>query len=189
MCPEEVARPQGVPLLADTVGLRGVRRDLLLERVREPPVRRAHAGRALEEVERAVVASIAGEYADVHGGADPEPPTRDRALAIGAAKTAAYSVVLPLVLGAVLAGAPMATRRPPPSRAMRSAMRSACSGWWVDSNTAMPCWHSWSMCSSTRIWLPKSRLAGGSSITSSTGSCVSARAISTSWRSPPLMAG
>ncbi len=62
--------------------------------------------RALEEVERAVVASIAGEYADVHGAADPEPPTRDRALAIGAAKTAAYSVVLPLVLGAVLAGAP-----------------------------------------------------------------------------------
>lgn len=62
--------------------------------------------RVLEEVELAVVASIAGEYADVHGAADDQPAPRDRALAIGAAKTAAYSVVLPLVLGAILAGAP-----------------------------------------------------------------------------------
>ena len=66
--------------------------------------------RALVEVERAVVASIAGEYADVHGaadhGVDGEPLTRERALAIGAAKTAAYSVILPLVLGVVLAQAP-----------------------------------------------------------------------------------
>lgn len=61
--------------------------------------------RALDEVQRAVVASVAGEFADVHGAADSEPATRDRALAIGAAKTAAYTVTLPLVLGALLAGA------------------------------------------------------------------------------------
>lgn len=60
--------------------------------------------RTMSEVERAVVASIAGEYADVHGAAYGEPATQERALAIGAAKTAAYSVVLPLVLGVVLAG-------------------------------------------------------------------------------------
>lgn len=60
---------------------------------------------ALTEVERAVVASIAGEYADVHGAAVPETTGCDRALAIGAAKTAAYTVTLPLVLGALLAGA------------------------------------------------------------------------------------
>ena len=62
--------------------------------------------RALGEVERAVVASIAGEYADVHGAASGEPTTQERALAIGAAKTAAYSVVLPLVLGVMLADGP-----------------------------------------------------------------------------------
>jgi geranylgeranyl pyrophosphate synthase len=62
--------------------------------------------RAMEEIERAVVASIAGEYADVHGAAHGEPTTQEHALAIGAAKTAAYSVTLPLVLGVVLAGGP-----------------------------------------------------------------------------------
>ncbi|AWH96250.1 polyprenyl synthetase family protein [Dietzia psychralcaliphila] len=62
--------------------------------------------RAMAEVERAVVASIVGEYADVHGAAHGEPTTQERALAIGAAKTAAYSVTLPLVLGVVLAGGP-----------------------------------------------------------------------------------
>lgn len=59
--------------------------------------------RSLEEVESAVMASIAGEWADVYGTAEPTPADRDRALAIGAAKTAAYSVTLPLVLGAILA--------------------------------------------------------------------------------------
>lgn len=62
--------------------------------------------RAMAEVERAVVASIAGEYADVHGAAHGEPTTQEHALAIGAAKTAAYSVTLPMVLGVVLAGGP-----------------------------------------------------------------------------------
>ena len=62
--------------------------------------------RVLDEVQGAVVASIAGEYADVHGSVEREPADRERALAIGAAKTAAYSVSLPLVLGALLAGAP-----------------------------------------------------------------------------------
>lgn len=62
--------------------------------------------RVLDEVQSAVVASIAGEYADVHGAVENEPADRERALAIGGAKTAAYSVCLPLVLGAVLAGAP-----------------------------------------------------------------------------------
>lgn len=61
--------------------------------------------RVLDEVQSAVVASIAGEYADVHGAVERELADRERALAIGAAKTAAYSVCLPLVLGAVLAGA------------------------------------------------------------------------------------
>jgi len=70
------------------------------------PVPAAELHLVLEEVERAVVASIAGEFADVHGAAHGDPATRERALAIGAAKTAAYSVTLPLVLGAVLAGAP-----------------------------------------------------------------------------------
>jgi geranylgeranyl diphosphate synthase type II len=60
--------------------------------------------RVLDEVERAVLASVAGEYADIHDSADAHPPTQARALAIGRAKTAAYSFVLPLVLGAVLAG-------------------------------------------------------------------------------------
>lgn len=62
--------------------------------------------RVMAEVENAVVASIAGEYADVHGAACGAPTTQERALAIGAAKTAAYSVVLPLVLGVVLAEGP-----------------------------------------------------------------------------------
>ncbi len=62
--------------------------------------------RVLDEVNAAVVASIAGEYADVHGAAADAPADHDRALAIGAAKTAAYSVTLPLVLGAILGGAP-----------------------------------------------------------------------------------
>ncbi|MFN3600744.1 MAG: polyprenyl synthetase family protein [Dietzia sp.] len=62
--------------------------------------------RAMAEVERAVVASIAGEYADVHGAAHGEPTTQEHALSIGAAKTAAYSVTLPMVLGVVLAGGP-----------------------------------------------------------------------------------
>ncbi|MFJ5870047.1 polyprenyl synthetase family protein [Dietzia maris] len=62
--------------------------------------------RVLDEVQGAVVASIAGEYADVHGCVEREPADRERALAIGAAKTAAYSVCLPLVLGAMLGGAP-----------------------------------------------------------------------------------
>lgn len=62
--------------------------------------------RALEEVESAVTDSIAGEWADVHGAAEATPADRDRALAIGAAKTAAYSVTLPLVLGAILADGP-----------------------------------------------------------------------------------
>ncbi|KAA0919028.1 geranylgeranyl pyrophosphate synthase [Dietzia sp. ANT_WB102] len=61
--------------------------------------------RVLDEVQSAVVASIAGEYADVHGTVERVPPDRERALAIGGAKTAAYSVCLPLVAGAVLAGA------------------------------------------------------------------------------------
>lgn len=67
------------------------------------PARVLH--RVLDEVERAVVASIAGEYADVNDSTDTRPPARDRALAIGRAKTAAYTVILPLVLGAILAGA------------------------------------------------------------------------------------
>lgn len=62
--------------------------------------------RVLDEVERAVTASVAGEYADVHDSTDPCPPARERALAIGEAKTAAYTVILPVVLGAILAGAP-----------------------------------------------------------------------------------
>ena len=62
--------------------------------------------RVLDEVHRAVVASVAGEYADVHGASEDAPAGCEQALAIGAAKTAAYSVCLPLVLGAVLAGAP-----------------------------------------------------------------------------------
>lgn len=61
--------------------------------------------RVLDEVERAVTASIVGEYADVHDSADIRPPGRERALAIGEAKTAAYTVILPVVLGALLAGA------------------------------------------------------------------------------------
>ncbi|QGW25573.1 geranylgeranyl pyrophosphate synthase [Dietzia sp. DQ12-45-1b] len=62
--------------------------------------------RAMVEVESAVVASVAGEYADVQGAARGEPITQEHALAIGAAKTAAYSVTLPMVLGVVLAGGP-----------------------------------------------------------------------------------
>lgn len=69
------------------------------------PVSASVLNRVLDEVERAVVASIAGEYADIHDSADARPPVQGRALAIGKAKTAAYSVVLPLVVGAVLAGA------------------------------------------------------------------------------------
>lgn len=68
--------------------------------------------RVLDEVQTAVVASISGEYADVHGAAIDPPADRDRALAIGAAKTAAYSVTLPLVLGAILGGAPEEALRP-----------------------------------------------------------------------------
>ena len=40
---------------------------------------------------------------------------------------------------------------------------------------------------STTTWLPKSRLAVGSSMTMAGASCASARAISASWRWPPLM--
>ena len=106
------AAGQGVPReTAEHVGMVGglLGGDLLLvaamgEFARLPvPAPALH--RALEEVERAVVASIAGEYADVHGAARGEPTTREHALSIGSAKTAAYSVTLPLVLGAVLAGA------------------------------------------------------------------------------------
>lgn len=78
------------------------------------PPRTLH--RAIEEVERAVVASVAGEFVDVYGAADGRPATQERALAIAAAKTAAYSVTLPLVLGAVLAGA--AEELIPPLRAV-----------------------------------------------------------------------
>lgn len=70
------------------------------------PVQAPVLDRVLEEVERAVTASIAGEFADVHGTAETIPADRDRALAIGAAKTAAYSVTLPLVLGVILADGP-----------------------------------------------------------------------------------
>lgn len=69
------------------------------------PVPAPLLGRVLDEVERAVTASIAGEYADVQDSTDQRPPTRERALAIGEAKTAAYTVILPVVLGAILAGA------------------------------------------------------------------------------------
>lgn len=69
------------------------------------PVPAPVSHRVMDEVQAAVVASVAGEYADVHGSVEAEPADRERALAIGAAKTAAYSVCLPLVLGAVLAGA------------------------------------------------------------------------------------
>jgi len=62
--------------------------------------------RVVDEVHRAVVASVAGEYADVHGSTEDAPAGCERALAIGAAKTSAYSVCLPFVLGAILAGAP-----------------------------------------------------------------------------------
>lgn len=61
--------------------------------------------RVVEEVERAVVAAAAGEYDDVHGAAVGRPVAPDRALTIGEAKTAGYSVTLPLVLAGVLAGA------------------------------------------------------------------------------------
>lgn len=71
--------------------------------------------------------------------------------------------------------------------ATRSATRSACSGWWVDSSTATPCAFSAAISRSTRRWLPKSRLAVGSSITSTAACWASARAMSASWRSPPLI--
>ena len=73
------------------------------------PVPASTLHRVLDEVQWAVSTSVAGEFADVHDAADAHPPSRDRALAIGRAKTAAYSVSLPLVLGAVLAGAEDAT--------------------------------------------------------------------------------
>lgn len=70
------------------------------------PVAAPVLDRVLVEVERAVVAAVAGEFDDVLGAADGRPVTGDRALVIGEAKTAGYSVALPLVLAAVLAGAP-----------------------------------------------------------------------------------
>lgn len=76
------------------------------------PVPAEVLNRVLDEVQAAVVASISGEYADVHGAAIDPPADRDRALAIGAAKTAAYSVTLPLVLGAILGGAREESLRP-----------------------------------------------------------------------------
>ena len=68
---------------------------------------------------------------------------------------------------------------------MRSATRSACSGWWVDIRTATPSARSAPMQSSTRNWLPKSRLEVGSSRIRIPASCARARAMSASWRSPP----
>jgi hypothetical protein len=55
----------------------------------------------------------------------------------------------------------------------------------LENRMAMPVAARAEILSRTRIWLPKSRLAVGSSITSSRGSCASARATSASWRSPP----
>lgn len=70
------------------------------------PVTPTTLHRVLDEVERSVVAAAAGEFDDVHGSVIGTPADHDRVLAIAEAKTAGYSVVLPLVLGALLAGAP-----------------------------------------------------------------------------------
>lgn len=70
------------------------------------PVPKPTLHRVLEEVEIAVVAAAAGEFDDVHGSVIGQPADHERVLAIAEAKTAGYSVVLPLVLGAFLAGAP-----------------------------------------------------------------------------------
>ncbi len=106
------AAEQGMPPeVANHVGLVGglLGGDLLIVvamgEVARLPVSAPVLHRAVDEVELAVVASVAGEFVDVHGAAAGRPVSQERALAIGAAKTAAYSVTLPLVLGAVLAGA------------------------------------------------------------------------------------
>lgn len=107
---DRVARLGAVPVVAEHVGRAGglLGGDLLLvgamSRFARVPVPGPTLHRVLDEVEQAVTVTIAGEFADVHDSAAPHPPDRERALAVGEAKTAAYSVTLPLVLGAILAG-------------------------------------------------------------------------------------
>ncbi|MFB9259488.1 polyprenyl synthetase family protein [Dietzia aerolata] len=108
---DRVAARGAAPAVAEGVGRAGglLGGDMLLVAAMSGfarlPVPAPTVHRVLDEVERAVTASVAGEYADIHYSADARPPSRERALAIGQAKTAAYSVSLPLVLGAILAGA------------------------------------------------------------------------------------
>src|SRR6185503_15483786 len=82
-------------------------------------------------------------------------------------------------------GAPISSTRPSARSSARRAQRNAWSGSWLEKRIAMPEAASEASFASTRTWLPKSRLAVGSSSTSSFGSCASARATSASWRSPP----
>jgi len=58
-------------------------------------------------------------------------------------------------------------------------------GLMVDIRIDSPCRLSASISFNTRSWLPKSRLAVGSSRIRMRASCASARAISANWRSPP----
>ena len=82
-------------------------------------------------------------------------------------------------------GAPISSTRPSSSSNARRAHRNAWSGSWLENRIEIPVAASAEIRRSTRTWLPKSRLAVGSSSTSSFGSCASARATSASWRSPP----
>lgn len=72
-------------------------------RVPAPPAVRE---RLLDEVERVLVVTIAGEYEDARRSASGDAPTLGESLAVAEAKTAEYSAVLPLVAAALLAGAP-----------------------------------------------------------------------------------
>lgn len=60
---------------------------------------------ALDLLDEAVFCSVAGEVDDVVVAATSQPPTVAEAVQISALKTGMYSLELPIVLGAVLAGA------------------------------------------------------------------------------------
>jgi geranylgeranyl pyrophosphate synthase len=68
------------------------------------PVTPDVSGRVLRLVGQAVATSAAGELADVRFTLGGQRPTDDEVLDLAARKTAAYSFMLPMQLGAVLAG-------------------------------------------------------------------------------------
>ena len=85
------------------------------------------------------------------------------------------------------AGVPCAMSRPSSISATRVPTLKAWSGSCVESSTASPRAASRLISDSTVTWLPKSRLAVGSSMTMAGASCASARATRASCRCPPLM--